>query len=51
MVDHDHVTSKVRALLCSNCNTALGLLKDSPTLMERSAEYIKLWSVSDDANA
>src|SRR5882672_1412366 len=27
-VDHNHTTNKVRGLLCSNCNTALGFLKE-----------------------
>lgn len=40
-VDHDHATGKVRKLLCHNCNRALGLLKDSPTLMRKAAEYIE----------
>ena len=29
-VDHNHENGKVRGLLCSTCNTALGLLKEDP---------------------
>ena len=28
VIDHDHLTNKVRGLLCSNCNQAIGLLQD-----------------------
>lgn len=29
-VDHCHTTNKVRGILCAGCNTAFGLLKESP---------------------
>lgn len=41
VVDHCHETGKVRQLLCHNCNRALGLLKDDPSLMDRCARYIE----------
>jgi hypothetical protein len=39
-IDHCHTTGKVRGLLCSNCNRALGLLKDSPGVLRAAAEYL-----------
>ena len=39
-IDHDHATGKVRGLLCSNHNRALGLLNDDIKLMLRSVEYM-----------
>lgn len=40
-VDHCHVTGKVRGLLCSNCNTALGLVKDSTQVLNDMINYLK----------
>ena len=40
-VDHDHVTDKVRGLLCNSCNKALGLLKDSLISLENASIYLK----------
>lgn len=40
-VDHDHETGRVRALLCHDCNTALGKLQDDPALLRRAADYIE----------
>ena len=40
-IDHDHNTGKLRALLCSNCNTGLGKLRDDPQLMRKAADYVE----------
>ena len=40
-VDHDHSTGKVRRLLCSRCNTLLGLVKDDPNLLDDAASYLR----------
>lgn len=40
-VDHDHVTGNVRALLCNQCNSAIGLLNESPTTIRKAAGYIE----------
>ena len=40
-VDHCHTTGRVRGLLCTNCNTALGLFGDKIELLQKALEYIK----------
>jgi hypothetical protein len=40
VVDHDHVTGKVRGILCNHCNRGLGHFRDSPILLEFAAQYI-----------
>lgn len=41
VIDHDHKTGKVRGMLCSPCNTALGLFRDKPKIMRRAAKYVE----------
>lgn len=39
-VDHSHVTGRVRGLLCSECNRALGLLRDDPVSVANLLAYL-----------
>ena len=40
-VDHDHVTGKIRGILCQACNVTLGKMRDSPTLLRLAADYLE----------
>lgn len=40
-VDHDHVSKKVRGLLCQACNLMLGYAKDLPERLEEGASYLR----------
>ena len=42
VIDHNHRTGQVRGLLCPRCNTALGLFRDSPDIMDAAIEYLEM---------
>jgi hypothetical protein len=39
-VDHCHDSNKIRGLLCSNSNRALGLMKDSVDIVKKAVKYL-----------
>lgn len=40
-VDHDHISGIVRGILCSACNTAIGLFDDDPARLRNAAAYLE----------
>lgn len=40
-VDHCHESGRVRGLLCSNCNSGIGMLKDSADIVYRALDYLR----------
>ena len=40
VIDHCHKTDKFRGLLCSNCNTGLGMFKDNIDFMLNAIKYL-----------
>lgn len=41
VVDHDHATGAVRALLCNLCNAGIGHLRDDPRIMRAAIDYVE----------
>jgi len=39
-VDHDHLTNKIRGLLCMNCNHMLGCCKDDIETLATAIQYL-----------
>ncbi len=40
-IDHDHVTGKVRGLLCHKCNMAIGHFEDDVQRLQNTIQYLE----------
>lgn len=41
VIDHNHTTGRVRALLCPNCNRGLGMFRENVMLLIAAAKYLQ----------
>lgn len=41
-VDHNHITGKIRGLLCSRCNNGLGCFRDDIDLILKAGIYLEI---------
>ena len=41
VVDHCHDTNRVRGLLCTNCNVAIGHMKDDVERLRAAISYLE----------
>lgn len=41
VLDHNHITSKIRGVLCRKCNAALGLFKDNKNILREAILYLE----------
>ena len=39
-VDHDHLTGKIRGLLCLQCNVGIGMLGDNLEGVQKAYDYL-----------
>lgn len=40
-IDHCHISGKIRGLLCSTCNSGIGLLRDDINILKKATEYLE----------
>lgn len=43
LLDHCHYSKQVRGILCSRCNSGIGMFKDSKELLVQAMIYISKW--------
>ncbi len=41
-LDHDHITGRIRGLLCRECNLGLGHFKDNIEVLAKAINYLKV---------
>lgn len=45
VIDHNHTTNRIRALLCDSCNKGLGFFKDNSSTLLAASEYLQFYNL------
>lgn len=46
-VDHDHLTKKVRGVLCMQCNVFIGSARDNINILQKAIGYLQTYEIND----
>ena len=49
-VDHCHKSEVIRGLLCCDCNTGIGKLREDVNALSNAIEYLRKYSITDTNN-
>lgn len=44
-VDHNHLTNRVRGLLCTKCNSLLGFAEDNIEILRKAIDYLEKYKI------
>lgn len=44
-IDHNHITNKVRGILCQDCNRAIGIFQDDTNRLNNAVKYLNKYSI------
>ena len=46
-IDHCHKTKKIRGLLCIQCNSGIGMLKEDVDILKKAIDYINFYKIKE----
>jgi hypothetical protein len=49
-LDHNHNTGEIRAFLCFNCNTGLGVFREDVELLNLAVKYLNFWKTAEEGD-